>query len=124
VSRGTYCHYDLTQGDFATGLKQALKAVKARLVKCDYDVPLPPAPYVMIDSTTVQVVYLEGGVTERILTMASGNDCANGGDWYYSEQDPTTMLPTKLKLCDATCATVQADLDAAMDIRFECLGEV
>ena len=41
TTRGTYCHYDLTQGDFATSLRQALKAIKAKVVSCD--VPSPAA---------------------------------------------------------------------------------
>jgi hypothetical protein len=124
TARGTYCHYDLTQGDFATGLRQALKAIKAKLVSCSYPVPAPPPPFVMVDTTTVKVIYKQGGTTDVELTYATANDCAQGGQWYYSEQDPLTTLPTKLDLCPDACTMVQSDLDASIDIRFECLGEV
>jgi hypothetical protein len=124
TARGTYCHYDLTQGDFAEGLRQALKAIKAKLVSCSYPVPAPPPPFVMLNSTTVQVIYKQGGTQNVPLSYATANDCAQGGQWYYSEQDPVTSLPTKLDLCPDACAMVQSDLDATIDIRFECLGEV
>jgi hypothetical protein len=123
LSRGTYCHFDMTQGNMADDLRATLKKIRATAVKCVYDVPEPPPPYVMVDSTTVKVIYLQGGITEQELKAATDNDCAKGGDWYYSEQDPNTGLPTKLEICKDTCAQVQADLDASIDIRFTCLGE-
>jgi hypothetical protein len=108
----------------ATGLRQALKAIKATLVECSYDVPAPPPPFVMVNTTTVKVIYKQGGTTNVELTYATNNDCAQGGQWYYSAQDPVTSLPTKLELCTDACTMVRSDLDAAMDIQFECLGEV
>jgi hypothetical protein len=124
MARGTYCHYDLTQGDFATGLRQALKAMMAKVVSCSYRFPLPPPPFVMVDSTLIEVIYMQGGVTPQVLDMALANDCTNGGQWYYSEQDPVTNIPTKLELCPAACTVVQADLDAFIDIRFKCIDDV
>jgi hypothetical protein len=124
TARGTYCHLDMTQGDMAGALRGALARIKADLVGCTYTVPQPPPPYVMIDLTTVLVVYREAGTTDHSLVMAPNNDCASGGDWYYSEQDPVTMIPTKLELCPDVCTTVQSDLDASIHMRFECLGEV
>jgi hypothetical protein len=120
TARGTYCHLDMTQGDMAAALRAALGRIKADLVGCSYGVPTPP-PYVTVDSTTVQVIYKQGGTTEVPLTFATNNDCAQGGQWYYSEQDPTTLLPTTLELCPDICTMVQADLDASIHIRFECL---
>jgi hypothetical protein len=120
TARGTYCHLDMTQGDFATGLRQALRAVRAQLVNCDYVIPTIPPPYVMVDSATMQVIYLEGGTTPIVLEPAPGNDCANGGQWYYSELDPVTALPTKVGLCPDACTTIRSDLDASIHIRYVC----
>jgi hypothetical protein len=124
LSRGTYCHFDMTQGNMADDLRATLKKIRATAVKCAYDVPTPPPPFVMVDSTTVQVIYMKNGTTAVELVPATNNDCAQGGQWFYSEQNPATGQPTKLELCPDTCTMVQADLDAAIDIRFDCLGEV
>jgi hypothetical protein len=76
----------------------------------------------MVDTTTVEVIYMQGGTTPTPLDPAPGNDCANGGQWYYSAQDPNTMLPTKLDLCTDGCTMVQSDPKASIEIRFACVG--
>ena len=90
-------------------------------VGCSYDVPEPPPPHVMIDTTTVEVTYFWGGTTPMPLDFAPGNDCASGGQWYYSEQDPVALMPTRLELCTDACTTVQSDPAASIEIRFACL---
>jgi hypothetical protein len=107
----------------ADDLRATLKKIKATRVECKYDVPTPPDGFVMIDSTTVKVIYMQNGTTPVELQVATNNDCAQGGDWWYSAQDPATSLPTKLEFCTDACARVQADLDASIDIQFDCLGE-
>jgi hypothetical protein len=124
VTRGTYCHFDMTQGNMADDLRATLKKIKATAVKCAYDVPPTPPTYAFIDASSVKVIYLQNGTTPVELTAATNNDCAQGGDWYYSEQDPNTGIPTKLEICPDKCTEVQLDLDASIDIRFECLKEV
>jgi hypothetical protein len=122
TQRGTYCHYDLTQGDFAAGLQAALKGIRARLVSCDYPFPAPPPPFVLVDTRDVKVIYKQGGTTDVTLTEAPNDDCTLGGQWYFSGSDPNGQ-PLNINLCPDTCTTVQADLDATVNIHFNCLKE-
>jgi hypothetical protein len=76
----------------------------------------------MVDTTTVEVIYMQGGTRAVELTPATNNDCAQGGQWYYSAQDPDTGIPTKLQLCPDTCTMVQSDPEANIEIRLACVG--
>jgi hypothetical protein len=119
--RGTYCHYDLTAAaDFATALRDALGSIASSLVSCNYPIPPPPAGYIMLSTTQVSVVYTSS-TGQTPLTQAPGDDCTQGGDWYYATYSGTT--PTQIDLCPNMCTTAQADINAAIDIEFTCLGE-
>jgi hypothetical protein len=121
--RGTYCHYDLTtQTDFGAALQNAIGAIAASLVSCEYPVPPPPAGYIMLSTTDVEVTLTTSGGSTP-LTRAPGDDCAQGGGWFYKSFDATSGLPTQIDLCPDTCAAAQSDLNAAVSIHFVCLGE-
>jgi hypothetical protein len=132
VTRGTYCHYDLTLGEFAAnlrGLDTSLRTALRRLwtdggIACEYPIPEPPPPYVLVDPTHVAVIFTPGGKPPVLMTPARANDCANGGQWYYSVQDPITLLPTQIDLCPDACAMARAELDVSIQIQFACLGTV
>jgi hypothetical protein len=121
--RGTYCHYDLTtQSDFGAALQSAIGAIAASLVSCEYPVPAPPPPYVMLSTTDVKVT-LTTSTGATPLTRAPSDDCTQGGEWFYKSFD-ANMVPTQIDLCPATCAAAQSDLNAAVAIHFNCLGEI
>ena len=117
--RGTYCHYDLTQGDFATRLQNAVKEIAGTSVSCEYGIPPPPPPYVMFSTTVLEVFYTTGSARTQ-LTEAQSDDCANGGDWYFSATD-SNGIPTRIGLCADMCNRARADLTAAIDLQFPCL---
>jgi len=59
-------------------------------------------------------VYYNG---QPIPKVAGASACpTNGNGWYYD--DPTN--PTKITLCDATCATVTGDDTATVSIKLNC----
>jgi hypothetical protein len=121
--RGTYCHYDLTtQTDFGQALQDAIGAIAKSLVSCDYPVPKPPPPYVMLSTTDVEIT-LTTSSGSTLLTRAPGDDCSQGGEWFYSKYG-TDNLPLEIDLCPTTCNLAQSDLNAAVSIHFTCLGEV
>jgi hypothetical protein len=121
--RGTYCHYDLTtQSDFGAALQGAIGAIAASLVSCSYPVPPPPAGYIMLSTTDVEVTLTTSGGS-NLLTRAPSDDCNQGGGWFYKSFNATTGLPTEIDLCPATCSAAQSDLSAAVSIHFVCLGE-
>ena len=70
-----------------------------------------------------RVDWTSGGVV-TILTYAPGNDCSQGGDWYYAAFDEVTGVPAEFELCPEACARVSVAPSATIDVVFECLGEV
>jgi hypothetical protein len=118
--RGTYCHYDLTQGDFATNVQQALKRIKAELTGCTYPFPQPPAGFVTVNTQAIRLIYKQGGTTDIVLAEAPQDDCAYGGQWYFSGSD-ANGLPTDINLCPDTCTTVRSDLDASVEVKATCI---
>jgi hypothetical protein len=105
----------------AYGLRQVVQQIRDRVAGCSYVVPAPPPPFVMVDATTVDFIYMQGGTTEVRLTKAPQDDCAMGGDWYFSAYDQTTGLPTRFDLCADLCTIVQSDLDASLETLWLCL---
>jgi hypothetical protein len=96
----------------------ALSAIRqANAVRCEFSVPPPPAGQA-IDFERVSVTF-EGsqGRREALSWRASAEDCAReGAGWHYDD----VSQPSKIELCSATCAAVQADAGAALGIRFGC----
>jgi hypothetical protein len=118
--RGTYCHYDLTQWDFATGLQDTINEIAETLVSCEYAMPQLPPPYIMLSTTGFWVTYTTGSAQQIQLSKAPSDDCANGGDWYVSGVD-SNSVPTQIGLCADMCARAQADLTATINVEFVCL---
>jgi hypothetical protein len=111
-----------TQSDFGAALGAALGSIASSLVSCEYPVPVPPPPYVMVSTTDVEAI-LTTSAGSTPLTRAPNDDCGQGGEWYYGSYDQYG-LPTQIDLCPATCSAAQSDLSAAVSIHFNCLGEV
>ena len=58
--------------------------------------------------------YRSGGGADRPLVYDAA--CAGANRWRYD--DPAA--PQAIELCDSTCATVQADPAAALEVEFAC----
>ena len=69
----------------------------------------------------IEVIATLGNVPVR-LSLALGNDCSQGGEWYYSAHDEVTRVPTEIELCPETCARVSVDPSATVDLVIPCLG--
>ncbi len=89
---------------------------------CTYEVPLPPPPYIDFSYVDTRVIYRQGGTTDLPLDPAPAFDCANGGQWQYSEYD-TYGIPTRIDLCGEACARVQSDPAAIVEILSSCSGD-
>jgi hypothetical protein len=120
--RGTYCHYDLTAAaNFATALTDALGSIAQQLISCEYPVPTPPPGYIMLSTTQVTVTYTSSS-GQTPLTYATGDDCSQGGEWFYATYD-SAGVPTRMDLCPDMCAQARSDINASIEIQFTCLGE-
>lgn len=124
LTRGTYCHFDMTADpDFATGLLNALASIVEQVetvvpMSCSYEVPAVPAGY-FIDPTQISVKYLSGTGTTTTLTKSEDGSCATG-DWFVAAQD-AMGIPTQIELCPAMCETAGADVGAEISLSFGCV---
>ncbi len=105
------CGLDYT--DLFTLMAQGV--IQGAAASCEFDIPEPPQGE-MLDLTTVQVRYTSGAgaVTtfDQVATLADCNASA-----FYIEGD-------KIKLCPETCAIVQADDGAEIDVLYGCAIDV
>lgn len=80
-------------------------------IACSFPIPEPPMG--TIDPNTIQIDYRPGGVgpVQSFHQVADLASCE--GDAFYVTGDTVV-------LCPLACAKVQADLEAALDVRYGC----
>jgi hypothetical protein len=96
--------------------------VTSTKLDCSWAIP-PPPPGQTFDSGLVNVQYLSskpGAMPAPIYYVPSAAACGPAGGWYYD--DP--QKPTKVLVCPATCATIQADDAGKVDILFGCSTQI
>ncbi len=100
--------------DFGPVFEEIAKTAASK-VACELGVPKPPSGSTL-DPNKVNVVYTPGagGAEETILQDAT-KPCAGGANgWQYNDDK------SKILLCGATCAKIQADPSAAVNVEFGC----
>ncbi len=104
-----------TSASTTTDFVAALTKIRGQSLPCQFALPVPDAG--TPDYSKVNVVYTESktGNADLVPYVADKTDCAAdagaSGGWYY-DVDPfvdAAGVPTKVELCPATCAAVQAD---------------
>jgi hypothetical protein len=96
------------------GFRDALAVVRGKAVPCDLALP-PQVLSGEISHLFVNVLYSKGGVPPE-RTLFQDPTCASGEGWRYD--DPS--MPTKIFLCPNTCAEVQSDPQAKVEILLGC----
>ncbi|MEP7120909.1 MAG: hypothetical protein ABJE95_08370 [Byssovorax sp.] len=98
-------------------LVSALNTIRGAAIQCTYQLPAPPSGKTL-DFTLVNVTYTPGGgAAKSIPRVADAAHCPASGDaWYYDASAP----PTRILLCKATCAEVEKDLMAEVDVVLGC----
>lgn len=110
-----FCHMDMTQEpDFAAALAQGLGEIAGQINTCTY--AIPPAPQgEEIDLSKVNLIVTSGGESQLVLPDDMGS-CSEG--WQLNAEQ-------QIVLCEDTCARVQADGGARVQLLFGCAsGEV
>lgn len=104
-------------GSVHTALLAALSDIKTAELACTLAMPTPEAAGAEVDPTLVNVNYApaDGGAAVTLPQVAGPAACAAGG-WFYD--DP--LEPTTIELCPATCAAVQADKGATLEVLLGC----
>ncbi|MBE7478377.1 MAG: VWA domain-containing protein [Polyangiaceae bacterium] len=89
-------------------------------VSCEYEIPQPGAGQTL-DPNKVNVDYLPGGQPPanpipRVNDLAGCSSGPSLGGWYFDNN----AAPSKILLCPQTCAAVQSDPAAKIDVKFGC----
>jgi Mg-chelatase subunit ChlD len=116
---GTTAAYDVTLdiNEFAAKIEE----IRGASLGCEFEIPPPPGGE-DLDPDKVNFSYTPKGVGEAKLLLRADDlaDCNGKPGWYYDNNDK----PTKILLCPASCATVQADTQAEVEALFGCKSQL
>ena len=100
-----------------TDLLDAIELIRGKAISCELDIPSPPAGK-KLDPDKVNVHY--SGASQSDTSLKYGTTCKGDVAWHYDD----AAQPTKILLCDDTCATVKADSKAKLGVEFACVNRV
>jgi hypothetical protein len=111
---GTGMTYDVSSD--ITLFTQVINQIRTGALGCEFTIP--PAPGQMLDPDLVNFSYtpMGSGMPAELPRARDVTQCGTGPGWYYDNN----LTPTKIILCPASCATVQADNGAKVDVLFGC----
>jgi len=96
----------------------ALGSIRTAAIACEYNVPQPEAG--RLDYGRVNVQFTSGAGQKTTIGYAgSANGCGTQGGWYY-DVDPNRGTPSKIVVCDATCAGFKADPRGTVKVLLGC----
>jgi hypothetical protein len=103
----------------------ALNAVRNAALSCQYRIPAAMADAGQLDYYSVNVEFTAGnGQAVTFGNVADSAHCsATQGGWYY-DVNPANGTPQTISLCDVSCAAVQADANARVDVLLGCKTEI
>ncbi|WP_437510042.1 vWA domain-containing protein [Sorangium sp. So ce1099] len=111
---GTTRAFDVTADVAAFSTKMA--EIRASALPCELLIPEPPEG-ATLDKNRVAVKLAPGSAGALEIPKADNEaDCGAGPGWYYDDE----QLPTKIILCPASCAAVQGEVHAGLDVLFGC----
>jgi hypothetical protein len=95
--------------------------IRGKALGCEFELP-PPPDGSMLDEDKVNFSYTPKGVGAPKILLRANNlaDCAGEPGWFFD----SNSAPTKIILCPASCATVQADGNAKVDALFGCKSQI
>ncbi len=108
---------DLCLQDFQPVFDALAQSVIANAkLDCQWEIPPPPAGDIFnVDQTNVQ--YTDAGAVQSLIGHVPDEaSCGQRGGWYYD--DPVN--PGKVLVCPETCAEIQSQPQAQIDILFGC----
>jgi hypothetical protein len=116
---GTEAAYDITTDISQFAAKMA--EIRSVALGCEFQIP-PPPQNEELDPDKVNFTYTPQGMGMSKLLLRADDlaDCGGNPGWYYDSND----APTKIILCPASCATVQADTNAEVDVLFGCTSQL
>lgn len=115
VAGGTERAYIIDTGNptqTTAAFKATIDAIRGAAISCDVAIPAPPDGSVF-DKQRVAVTY--GSGTAK-TPLAYDADCAANNAWHYDNP----AQPTRIELCPASCAAIQADPAGSLQVEFTC----
>ena len=98
-------------------LLEAVNLIRGQSISCELPIPAPPVGK-KLDPNKVNVHLTANGQPDA--SLAYGTECTGATAWHYD--DPAK--PTKVLLCEDTCAAVKADPMAKLAVEFACVDRV
>lgn len=111
------CHYYSVGNGNPAVFIDVLRAIQQSAVGCTYQVPTPDAGLIDFDQVKVEYTPGNGGPMQQFDKVNDASQCTTNS-WYYDNN----ANPTQVILCPDTCALVQADSQAKVDLMLGCLG--
>jgi hypothetical protein len=97
----------------SSAFEAAVDEIRETAISCV--IAIPPAPAgETFDKEKVAVRYESGSGSMTSFVYDAG--CSRTGAWHYD--DPAS--PSEIVLCERTCADVQSDVEAALEVQFAC----
>ena len=108
---------DLCQQDFAPVFEALAQAIVASApLACSWDIPAPPPGFAFVHDR-VNVRYRGATTPPTQLLQTSGPaDCGPTGGWHYDDR----AAPQRILVCPVSCAALQSDPEAEVDVLFGC----
>jgi hypothetical protein len=93
----------------------ALQQIQRAVVGCRFSLPSTDAGIVEASTLTIEIVSPASADRKTLMHRASATEC---GDGWYAESDH----PGEFSLCPQTCANVQSQVGAVVQLMAGCLG--
>lgn len=116
---GTTAAYDITKD--ISQFSSKMEEIRGAALGCEFELPPPPNGE-KLDPDRVNFSYTPKGMGMPNVLLRADDlaDCNGKPGWYYDNND----APTKIILCPASCATVQADSNAEVEALFGCKSQI
>ncbi len=103
-----------TATQIASDLLAALQAIAGQAAACSFPLSNPGG----FDPDSAVVTHSSSsGMSTSLVRRDDATTC--GGGWYYDDN----VNPTQVNLCPSTCAAVQGDPGASVDVTLGCSGQ-
>jgi Mg-chelatase subunit ChlD len=98
-------------------LISALNAIRGQALSCDFPMPQPTDPSMMIDPTKVNLTFTPGtGMPGTLAQVHDESACGTNKSWYYD----MPQQPSVIHLCPAACDLVRNDPKAMLELLLGC----
>jgi hypothetical protein len=109
--------------DLAQRFLEALDTIRGRALPCTFTIP-KTSDGGAIDPRKVNVHFQGSSGNELVYFVKTADRCdpVQGG-WYY-DVDPDVAVPTRIIVCDATCAHWKAESNGKVELRYGCATQI